>query len=184
MAIDAGLQIACSDLNRRGGVQTLFLANMDTVTAVTTGSTHDITISAGDLFVYEFEKETAQMTVTTSKENGSTICEVGIEAYLPEISKEKFHELTNMQDACIYGIVKDWNNKYFVIGLDGVFTNTDAVGRTQTYADLTSVEGGTGAAWNDQNGVMFKLTAKQGELPRELTNTVTIGAGSLIATLS
>ena len=56
--------------------------------------------------------------------------------------------------------------------------------RNQTYANLTSVEGGSGAAYADDNGVTVTLTARQFELPLEYTGAITVVAGDLTATTS
>ena len=59
-------------------------------------------------------------------------------------------------------------------------TNVDTTGtergrRSQTYATIQSIEGGTGAAYGDENGVTVTIACTQYELPRTYTTgTLTI----------
>jgi len=48
--------------------------------------------------------------------------------------------------------------------------------------NLTGFEGGTGAAYADENGITVNLMARQFELPREYAGTVTVDTSALTAT--
>ena len=55
---------------------------------------------------------------------------------------------------------------------------------SQMYATLTSIEGGTGAALGEENGVTVTISCSSGELPRIVTSTVTVNQSSGTVTLS
>ena len=44
--------------------------------------------------------------------------------------------------------------------------------RSQTFVNVSSIEGGTGSAFDDTNGLTVNLMCKQYELPREYTGTI------------
>ena len=46
------------------------------------------------------------------------------------------------------------------------------------------MEGGTGAALGDENGLTVTITAQSGELPRVCSNTITYDTAAGTATLS
>ena len=48
---------------------------------------------------------------------------------------------------------------------------------------LTGFEGGTGAAYADENGITVNLMARQFELPREYVGSVDVNTSTLEATV-
>ena len=70
----------------------------------------------------------------------------------------------------------DTNGTYWVIGISDTLTGGDGgldlaaashIGtRPQTFARLGTVEGGTGAAFSDENGMTITITCTQYEFPR------------------
>jgi len=188
MAIDTGLGVVCADLQATGGISQIILRSWLTADAVTYGSTgvHTITNiqSGGDAawFVYEFKNETPALTINATKENGSTAFECGLTFMLPKIELAKFSELQGMLNECMMGIAKDTNGKYFVLGVSEKYANEDVASRSQTFLNLSGFEGGTGAAYSDENGITVSLMARQFELPREYAGTVTVDTSALTAT--
>ena len=71
------------------------------------------------------------------------------------------------------GIAVDTNGTAFVIGVSEKYENNKVNSRNQTYLDMSGMEGGTGAAYNDDNGLTITLMAKQYELPRVFSGTIT-----------
>lgn len=188
MAIDTGLAIGCADLQATGGIEQILLRSWATSDAITYGAagTHSITNiqSGGDAawFVYEFKNETPALTINATKENGSTAFECGLTFMLPKIELAKFSELQGMLNECMMGIAKDTNGKYFVLGVSAKYANEDVASRSQTFLNLSGFEGGTGAAYSDENGITVSLMARQFELPREYAGTVTVDTSALTAT--
>ena len=77
----------------------------------------------------------------------------------------------------------DNNDTAFVLGVSEKYENDADPTRNQTYAQLASVEGASGAAYSDESGVTISLTAKQFEMPREfVTGVITVAADGLTAT--
>ena len=188
MAITKGLSIACGDLQRTGGISQIFLRNWatdDQVTFVNTaGTNHEISnivdsgAATATWYMYEFKDEVPTLAVTASKENGSTAFECVLSFYLPSMDTGKFAKLQELLDGCLMGIVVDTNGNNYVIGASekysvGGSANAN-ISRSQTYLNLTSMEGSTGAAYSEENGITVVLTARQFELPRLYTGTLTV----------
>ena len=188
MAIDTGLGIVCADLQATGGVSQIILRSWLTADVVTYGSTgvHTITNiqSGGDAawFVYEFKNETPALTINATKENGSTAFECGLSFYLPNMDAVKFEELKNFENACMMGMALDTNGNWWTLGVSAKYANEDVQAKRQTFLSLSGFEGGTGAAYSDENGMTVSLMARQFELPREYAGTVTVDTSALTAT--
>ena len=82
------------------------------------------------------------------------------------------------------GIVVDTNGNNWVIGLSELYQNEDVLARNQTYLNLSGMEGATGAAYSEENGVTVTLVARQFELPRNYTGTLLVDTAALTATTS
>ena len=189
MAIDTGLAIDCTDLQATGGIKQILLRSWAAGDTIVYGSsTHTITSikdtggTDADWGVYEFKNETPALTINATKENGSTAFECGLTFMLPKIDLAKFSELQGMLNECMMGIAKDTNGKYFVLGVSEKYANEDVASKSQTFLNLSGFEGGTGAAYSDENGITVSLMARQFELPREYAGTVTVDTSALTAT--
>lgn len=193
MAIDSGLLVDCGDLNAVGGIRQILLTDLDniaTVDPLTLNATHTLTeLTVTNPWArFEFKNETAALTITGTKEGGSTAYECALSFYIPDIDGARFHELTNLESACPVALVELNTGKMLVVGWSYKYENKSASAtpwtRNQTYANLTSIEGGSGAAYADDNGVTVTLTARQFELPLEYTGAITVVAGDVTATTS
>ena len=192
MAITKGLAIQCADLQRTGGISQIFLRNWatdDVVTFTSTAATaHEISsivdsgASTASWHMFEFKDEVPTLSVTAAKENGSTSFECVLSFYLPRLGaladSTKMAKLQELLDGCLMGIVVDTNGARWVIGASeqysvGGSANAN-ISRSQTYLNLTSMEGATGAAYTEENGITVVLTARQFELPRLYTGTLTV----------
>jgi hypothetical protein len=189
MAIDTGLGVTCADLQATGGIKQILLRSWATGDVVNYGAagTHSIvsileTAADANWFVYEFKNETPAMTINATKENGSTAFECGLSFMLPKMDVTKFSELQGLLDTCMMGIAIDTNDKAFVIGVSEKYANEDVPSKNQTFLNLASMEGGTGAAYSDENGITVSLMARQFELPREYAGTITVDTSALTAT--
>ena len=188
MAIDTGLGVVCADLQATGGVSQIILRSWLLADVVTYGSTgvHTITNiqSGGDAawFVYEFKNETPALAVNATKENGSTAFECGLSFNVPRMNLAKFDEFQTLLDTCMMGMVQDTNSNWWVLGASEKYANEDVAAKSQTFLNLASMEGGTGAAYSDENGMTASLMARQFELPRLYVGTVTVDTSALTAT--
>ena len=191
MAIDTGLAIVCDDLQATGGIKRILIrawTDDDVVLYGTTPATHTIT-SIKDLAadaawgVYEFKNETPALTISATKEMGSTAFECGLSFFLPKLEYLKFNIIESITNSCLMVIAVDTNDNAFVLGVSEKYENQSNPSRNQTYAQLATVEGGTGAAYSDESGITISLMARQFEMPRQyVTGTITVAAGGLTAT--
>lgn len=188
MAIDTGIAIDCSALQSAGGIKQICLRSFKSTDVVAYNDDpgkHDITSitsgggSTADWNLFEFKQETAEMTINATKENGSTVFECGLNFMLPQINNVKMHELQEMLNECMMAIVVTSNDEKLVLGLSQKYANEGVPFRNQTFLNLASMEGGTGAAFADQNGLTISLLARQFELPRQYAAS---GAGLSVNT--
>ena len=190
MAIDTGLGVTCADLQATGGIKQILLrswANTDAVLYGNAAGEHDIDSiltggSPAAWFVFEFKNETPAMTINATKENGSTAFECGLSFMLPKLDNTKFAELQALLDTCMMGIAIDTNDNAMVLGVSEKYANEDVPSKNQTFLNLASMEGGTGAAYSDENGITVSLMARQFELPRKYIGTITVDTAALTAT--
>tara|TARA_R110000782_G_scaffold51934_6_gene111684 strand:+ start:456 stop:1052 length:597 start_codon:yes stop_codon:yes gene_type:complete len=196
MAITKGLSILCEDLQRTGGISQIFLRSWaagDQATFVNTaGTSHSISsiVDTGgtdaDWFMFEFKDEVPTLAVAATKENGSTAFECTLSFYLPRMNDTKFAVLQEMLTQCMMGIVVDTNGNNYVIGVSEKYSvggsANASLSRSQTYLNLASMEGNTGAAYSEENGITITLMAKQFELPRLFTGVLTPDLVALTAT--
>ena len=190
MAIDKGLSVTCADLQATGGIKQILLRSWAPTDAVVYGNAageHDIDSiltgsAAAAWFVFEFKNETPAMTINATKENGSTAFECGLTFMLPKIDNTKFAELQALLDTCMMGIAIDTNGTAMVLGVSEKYANEDVASKSQTFLNLASMEGGTGAAYSDESGITVSLMARQFELPRQYVGTITVDTAALTAT--
>ena len=189
MAIDTGLAIACADLQATGGIKQILLRSWGATDAITYGATgtHSIlsileVAADANWYVYEFKNETPALTISATKENGSTAFECGLSFMLPRLELTKNNALQSMLNECMMGMALDTNGQWWVLGVSQLYANEDVASRSQTYLNMATIEGGTGAAYSDESGVTVSLMARQFELPREYAGTVTVDTSALTAT--
>ena len=189
MAIDTGLAIACADLQATGGITQILLRSWGATDAITYGATGTHSIASilevaadANWFVYEFKNETPALTINGTKENGSTAFECGLTFMLPRLELSKNNALQSMLNECMMGMALDTNGKWWVLGVSEKYANEDVASRSQTYLNMATIEGGTGAAYSDESGVTVSLMARQFELPREYVGTVDVNTVVLTAT--
>ena len=189
MAIDTGLAIACADLQATGGITQILLRSWGATDAITYGATgtHSIVsilevAADANWFVYEFKNETPALTINATKENGSTAFECGLSFMLPRLELTKNNALQSMLNECMMGMALDTNGQWWVLGVSEKYANEDVASRSQTFLNMATIEGGTGAAYSDESGVTVSLMARQFELPREYAGAVVVDTSALTAT--
>ena len=196
MAIDTGLAITCADLQATGGIKRILIrawTDTDIVAYGTTPATHTITsilsAAATDATwgVYEFKNETPALTISATKEMGSTAFECGLSFFLPKLEYLKFNIIESITNSCLMVIAVDTNDNAFVLGVSEKYENQSNPSRNQTFAQLSTVEGGTGAAYADESGITISLMARQFEMPRQYvvtspSNGIVVAADGLTAT--
>ena len=187
MAIANGINIACSDLQASGGIRSIHIrtwAADDSVTYVNSATSHSISSIANDggvatWYNFEFKNELPVFTSTASKENGSTMFENSLSFMMPEMDVNKSSIIQQLMDTCMMALAVANNGKIYVLGVSQKYSNEKATLRNQTYASMTSLEGTSGAAYNDDGGWTVTLTCKQWEAPRLY---IASGAGLVLLT--
>jgi len=193
MAIDTGLLVDCGDLNAVGGIRQILLTDLGNVATVTPS------VGAADHIVtgitttaawarFEFKNETAALAISGTKEGGSTAYECALSFYLPDIDAGRWAQLKKIEPECPVALIEMNSGVQLLVGFSYKYESqseaTEHWVRNQTYANLTSIEGGTGSAYADDNGVTVTLTARQFELPLEYSGTITVQVGDLTAATS
>tara|TARA_R110000868_G_C10869413_1_gene762154 strand:+ start:648 stop:1262 length:615 start_codon:yes stop_codon:yes gene_type:complete len=188
MAITDGLSIGCSDLQASGGIQRVFIREWNS-----TGSPDQIALGVGTITsiadsggtnstwgVFESKIETPAITVSGTSEKNVNTYECNLTFMLPKMDLTKRNRIQEFAGKCLMVMAEDTNGTYFVLGVSDVLTGGDGgldipvashIGtRPQTFARLASVEGGSGAAFSDENGLTVTITCSQYELPRNYVN--------------
>ena len=201
MAIDTGLQVDCGNLNAVGGIRQILLTDLDniaTVAPTTSNAAHTLTsiTTTSPWARFEFKNETASLAISGTKEGGSTAYECALSFYLPQMTGARFNEImsiagwtdTALAAACPVALVEMNDGTVLLVGWSYVYQNISEGStpwdRNQTYANLTTIEGGTGSAYADDNGLTITLTARQFELPLEYQSAllgITVLAGDVTA---
>tara|TARA_R110000824_G_scaffold125427_2_gene284512 strand:- start:496 stop:1107 length:612 start_codon:yes stop_codon:yes gene_type:complete len=203
MAIADGLAINCSDLQAVGGTRLVAIRIWQEADAVVFGANHGITsiletAAPATWGVYESRIESSSLTVSGTNEGKEfTTYECTLSFFVPGFTQEQFERLNQFDGDCLMVMVIDNNNATSgdpspsasfssnkVIGVSNTLPNQDVAARTQQYARLVSVEGGTGAAFSDEIGVTVTIAATQFEIPRAYDGTIALGGTGLTLTTS
>lgn len=203
MAITDGLLIGCSDLQASGGIQRVFIREWNSTgspdqIALGTGTITSIADSVGTNStwgVFESKIETPAITISGTSEKNVNTYECNLTFMLPKMDLTKRNRIQDFAGKCLMVMAEDTNGTYFVLGVSDVLTGGDGgldipvafhIGtRPQTFARLASVEGGSGAAFSDENGLTVTITCTQYELPRTYVNATapSIAADGLSVTI-
>ena len=190
MAIDTGIGVVCTNLQSTGGIKQILLrswANTDAVLYGNDPGEHDIdsileVAADANWFVYEFKNETPALTINATKENGSTAFECGLSFMIPQMEAATFHAVQDMLEECMMGIAIDTNDNAWVLGVSEKYANEDVAAKSQTYLNMATIEGGSGAAYSDEDGITVSLMARQFELPRKYIGEILVNTSTLTAT--
>lgn len=206
MAIGDGMQVNCSDLQAVGGTRLIAIREWGAADVVTFDDTlHTVTVidkaavTGADWGVFESRIESSSLTVSGTNEGKEfSTYECTLSWFIPGLTTVQFESLYRFDGKCLMAMIIDNNdatsgttapsgtyaqNKLIGIsntlgsqdGIDGHYTSE----RTQQWCRLQSVEGGTGAAFSDEIGVTITLVAKQYEIPRAYSGTITVDADGL-----
>lgn len=114
--------------------------------------------------VIDFEKESANMTISSSSELvGLSVSTITIEGYVPKITNDKLESLQSLLDAPLVGKVTTWDGVVYLVGWEAS-TSTSA-SSTEFPMVMSGLEVATGSSLSDQNGCTLTFTCKQVHLP-------------------
>ena len=148
-------------------------------------STHDVVIASGDyptsVATYRFAPEQSTFTVSTSQENGLALHTCSIEGFIPNLTSAELGALQELVGQGIMGVVKlnaggSGTQTELLLGWDNVLGDTKDISGTDHLTSkfalfLESIEATSGSAMADEVGATVKLTAVQGELPRQISES-------------
>lgn len=187
MAIE-NLSIAHSDLEVRGGLQFVAVGLLSQASAMGFDNTGVHTMSytaAAALELFDLKLGTGSLTTSGTKEGGTIMFEHTVSFYIPNCSSAHLRALETLKDKDLVVVTQGHNGVAFTLGMSQAFGLEDStLGNVQMRARLVSMEGGTGAALGDENGLTVTITAQSGELPRVCSNTITLDTNAGTATLS
>lgn len=202
MAITDGLAIGCGDLQATGGIKRVLIREWNS-----TGSPDDIILGAAGAHtvtsimdsvgtsstwgVFENKIETPALVVSGTTEKNVSTYECSVSFNLPKMDLIKTNRLQEFTGKCLMVLAEDTNSDWFVLGISNTLTGGDGnldpatagdTGtRQQTFATLGAIEGGSGAAFSDENGLTVTLTCTQFELPRLYVNVGGVSTTPVIA---
>jgi hypothetical protein len=139
--------------NNTGGIEKIYIANFDdvTITTVAAGVLTGLTQAAAtNFYIYNMEKENASLveTHTGSLENGTNFYDSVLDFTTKNLTASESEELTLIDQARLFCIVKTNNNKYWTVG--AYFAADKLTG--------TSV---SGKSFGDMSGYSYSITAKE-----------------------
>lgn len=178
MAIE-NLSIAHTDLEVRGGLQYVAIGLLSQASAMGFDDSAVHTMSytaAAALELFDLKQGTGSLTTSGSKEGGTILFEHTVSFYVPNCSNAHFRALQTLNNENIIVFTEDYNGVNHCIGLSSAYKQENDVTNVQMYARVSAIEGGTGAALGDENGVTVTITCSSGELPRLFTGTFTPAA--------
>jgi hypothetical protein len=136
-------------------------ANVSSV-ATASGVVTGLTKASGKRFwKYELPKETGNFTNNpqVSTENGTLFFEQGLTIVINKLSAAVNTELKLLAQNVLIAVVKDNNNKYWMLGKErGV--------------DMAASESGSGTAFGDRSGYTLNFTGKEPDQLYEVNSSV------------
>lgn len=165
----SGISLDCGNA---GGISKVYLIPKDKVTAVSLNGTNVITgvtvTAPTKLSEYSFRKGNADYSFKTTKDpkSGTVSVDATINVTFNKMETAKRNEFAQMLADVTYGIVKDNNGIYWMVGYDSI---------SDSYLDVTSLDGSTGAEMKDSNNYKLVLTSNQTVQPQEVLESVVLG---------
>lgn len=164
MACDLTAGISSLGCKNPGGVKTIYLANKENVTSITSssGEVTGITMSTSTQF-YEFvlPKNTGSFTenYNVSPENGSVFYEQVLTLGFRKMQAAIRNTIMILNQANLIAIVLDNAGTYWLIG------ETNG-------CEVTEGSGSTGAAMGDKNGYSLTITGQEPAAAQEVDSTI------------
>ena len=187
MAIE-NLVIAHDDLEVRGGLQYVAIGLLSQASGMGFDDTNVHTMSytaAAALELFDLKQGTGSLTTNGSKEGGTIMFEHTVSFYVPNCSSAHLRALETLKDQDLVVVGQGYDENKFTLGISKAFgLESSTLGNVQMRARLSAIEGGTGAALGDENGLTVTITAQSGELPRVCANAITLNTTGGTATLA
>ena len=191
MAIDTGVALECYDLVEVGGLNNIFVCEIEDLTAVvdvSSATQHEYSsLAYGTWAMFQLKPNTATWATTSSKENGVTRFETTVQWYIPNLTTLRQAILENMKNKCIVAVGEFRSGVNLTCGISEEYQGTGAGADywlyNKTYATM-SVEQNSGADFVDDQGATVTLVATSFETPRVYTGAITYAASNTQAALA
>lgn len=147
-----------------GGVKEVLFIEYDNVTAITeaSGVVTTLTVATGKQFRrYVVPKETSFFTETLNKniQNGSLFYQQELTIVSNKMQANTRNELQLLAKNRLISIVRDLNDKYWLLG-------------RERSIEATGGEGGTGTATGDRNGYTRVFSAMEKDMAPEVQSSI------------
>ena len=161
-ALTQGYSLDCKD--SAGGITEVYFIEKGNVSAIVaaSGVVTGLTKAAGKRFwKYELPKETGSFThnPTVSSENGTLFFEQNLTIVVNKLSAAINTELKLLAQNILIAVVKDNNNKYWMIG-------------KERGLDMSGSTSGSGTAFGDRSGYSLVFIGKEPDQLYEVNSTV------------
>lgn len=156
-----GITLDCGNV---GGLEKLFIAPVESVSAVTVGTDGEISgitmVSGATFKTYSFRKGNANFAIAQTRDDkaGTVFSETTITFATNYMDKAKRTELNNLSKGNFHVIAKDNNGTYWFLAY-----NSYAAG---------SVAGQSGAERGEANSYTLTLVAQTNDLPNTVASSV------------
>jgi len=162
MAIE-NLSIAHSDLEVRGGLQYVAIGLLSQASGMGFDDSGVHTMSytaAAALELFDLKQGTGSLTTSGTKEGGTIMFEHTVSFYIPNCSAAHLRSLETLKDKDLVVVAQGHDGNKFTLGMSKAFGLEDStLGNVQMRARLSSMDGGTGAAIGDENGLTETINA-------------------------
>jgi len=153
--------------NSTGGIEEVLIANFGDITIDTVAAgviTAMTQAGVTSFYRYSLEKENGSLveTHTGSLENGTNVYDSVLDFNTKNLTASESEELTLLDQARLFVIVKDMNGTYWTVG-------------AYHAADKLSGTSVTGAAFGDLNGFTYSISSKESVRMLEVDSTVIAG---------
>jgi len=155
--LTTGVSVGCKD--SAGGIKEVYFANKSNVSGITV--TADGTVSgitnSGSWYKYEPRNATSAMmdNPQVNRQNGTAFYQQGVNLVLTKMEQAKRNEIILLAKANMHIIVKDQNDKYWLLGQDNGM-------------EMENSEVGTGTELGDRNGYTLNFEGKEPEAAPEI----------------
>lgn len=140
------------------GIKEAYIGYYGDFTVSANSETHKITsLSGGELYKYEFAKQTGSLTSTLSKDeaNGTRYYTNTVTLQFTKMEANKHLEIEALAAEKLVAVIGDNNGKYWFVGYDGYLSTDEATAQS-------------GQSYDDLNGYNTTMNAMSAYLPFEI----------------
>lgn len=177
----SSIEVVNIDHFAKGGLKLLEIAEVGAtgcniaVDDATNTATGVLSTTAANIKSFEFEKESAKMTISTQRTDSLNLYTVTVEGFVPKLSKARLNSLESVLKAPNGFFAKAYlwedydaagvNANPYLLGFDNVLAQSSL--QTDFPCVLESMEVDSGSALADANGVTVKVSCVMAAFPAQ-----------------